>query len=72
MSEIIITIPDDLEKTIASQAEQQGLSVSAYIEKLLRVKNFTAALNTLREKIQDIIMENKIQTNDDLINYLKK
>ncbi|MBA4198329.1 MAG: hypothetical protein C0459_12325 [Chitinophaga sp.] len=72
MSSLIINIPDDIREVVASEAEQQGLSLQAYIEKILQVKAFSSVLNKLRSKTTPAIQENNIQDENALMSYLKK
>jgi len=71
MKEVLINIPDEVKSSLELQARQQDLTLSAYIEKLLRVKMFSNTLDTLRNKITIIVSEHNIVNEDDLNNYLK-
>ncbi len=71
MSEVLINIPDEIQSKIEIQANLQGLSISTYIEKLVKVKAFSATLDTMRMKISDFVKSNNILNEDDLNRYLK-
>ncbi len=71
MKEVLINIPDDIQSRLELQARQQQLSLSEYIEKLIRVKIFSNTLDAFRNKISGIISEQNIMNEDDLNNYLK-
>lgn len=66
----MINIPDEVQLKLESQARQQGLSISAYFEKLVKVKAFSSTLDSIRSKTIAIIQDNNILNEDDLNKYL--
>lgn len=71
MKDILINLPDDVNSKLEAQAKLQRLSLNEYIEKLAKAKAFSATLDSLRGRIQNIIQTENILNEDDLNKYLK-
>ncbi len=70
MSEVMINISEDVKTQLELQAQEQGISVTAYIEKLVRVKAFSATLDGMRNKLTDMVYTRNIANEEDLNKYL--